>query len=98
MFRMDFDSVSMHHAAMLTGGWALIAAGLLTLPLPGPFSTPAFALGGLMLTRRSRSFRRVVAGVRSIFPSRSVALTECSRHWPRPIRYIVLRTDPRRMG
>jgi len=82
---------------MLTGGWALIAAGVLAFPLPGPFSTPAITLGGLVLARRSRTFRHGVAQLRSKFPESSKALTKRSSGWPRPMRYVVLRTDPRRV-
>jgi hypothetical protein len=97
MPRPDFHSASMQNTAMLTGGWALIAAGVLAFPLPGPFSSPAITLGGLILARRSPAFRHGVAQLRARFPESSNALTQRSRGWPRSMRYLVLRTDPRRV-
>ena len=85
------------NAAIVTGGWALIAAGVLTLPVPGTFSTPVIALGGIVLVRRSPGFRHGVARLRTRFPETSTAVTRSSRHWPRSIRYLVLRTDPLRV-
>jgi hypothetical protein len=39
----------------------------------------------------------MVAAIRSRFPETSLGLTRRSRTWLRPLRYIVLRTDPRRV-
>jgi hypothetical protein len=97
MFHADRPIASMHHTAALTGGWALTAAGVLALPLPGPFTTPAFLFGGLVLVRRSRMVRHGVAALRARFIERSDRLTLRSRYWPRAARYVVLRTDPRRV-
>ena len=94
----DFDGASVRNLAVLTGGWALIAAGVLSLPLPAPVSTPALAVGGVVLSRRSMTFRRGVARLRSRFPALSASLTRRSRRWPRPMRYVVLRTDPSRIS
>jgi uncharacterized membrane protein YbaN (DUF454 family) len=85
------------NAAILTGGWTLIAMGVLALPLPGPFTTPALTSGSLVLARRSPTFRQTVAALRRPFPQTSAALTRRSRRWPRAVRYVVLRTDPGRV-
>ena len=87
---------SMQNTAVLAGGWALIVGGIIAAPIPGPFSIPAVALGGLVLARRSPRFRRNVATVRAWFPGLSQRLTRKSASWPRTLRYVVLRTDPRR--
>jgi hypothetical protein len=93
-----FHRASFHNAALLTGGWVLVVAGILALPLPGPFTTPAVALGGVVLTRHSAGFRHGVARLRSRFPRGSDAISRRSRGWPRALRYLVLRTDPRRVS
>jgi hypothetical protein len=98
MVRANFDLTAAHSVALLTGGWVLVAAGILTLPLPAPVSMPAITLGGLLLTRHSRLFRHGVAALRRRFPESSAALTRRGRRLPRPLRYIALRTDPRRVG
>ena len=98
MLRPDTMLATGCQTAMLASGWLLIAAGLLALPLPGPFTTPALTMGGLVLARRSTTFRHGVARLRGRFPENSRRLTERSRAWPRMARYIVLRTDPRRMA
>ena len=97
MARQGSQSASMHTAAMLTSGWALIAAGVIVFPLPGPFSSPAFTLGGLILAQHSPAFRHGIARLRARFPESSSALTKRSQGWPRPMRYLVLRTDPKRV-
>ena len=54
-------------------------------------------MGGLMLVGRSPTFRRWAASLRSWFPESSAKLTIKSRGWPRALRYLILRTDPRRV-
>jgi hypothetical protein len=56
------------------------------------------ALGGVMLTRHSPAFRHGVARLRARFPLGSAAISRRSRRWPRAVRYLVLRTDPRRVA
>ncbi len=98
MFRIaDFGATSLQSTVLLAGAWALILAGILTLPVPAPTSTPAITLGGLLLARRSRRFRTGVAALRRRWPDSSRGLTRRSAGWPRPLRYVVLRTDPRRV-
>ena len=94
----ELDGASIRNLAMLAGGWTLIAAGLLSLPLPAPCSTPALALGGMVLSQRSTTFRRGMARIRSRVPALSANITQRSRKWPRSMRYVVLRTDPRRIS
>ncbi|HLG88239.1 MAG TPA: hypothetical protein VKZ79_13700 [Alphaproteobacteria bacterium] len=94
----ELDGASIRNLAVLAGGWTLIAAGLLSLPLPAPCSAPVLALGGVVLSQRSMTFRRGVARVRSRAPRLSASLTRRCRKWPRPMRYVVLRTDPRRIS
>ena len=96
MFRPEFHLANLPIGMQVTGGWALIALGILALPLPGPFTIPPMALGGVVLIRHSRTFRVGVGWVRSRFPEKSAEITRRSRTWPRALRYIVLRTDPRR--
>lgn len=96
MFKLHYDWPAMHSTALLTGGWILVVAGIVSLPLPAP-SSPAITLGGLLLARHSRFFRCMVAAMRSRFPETSLSLTNRSRTWLRPLRYIILRTDPRRV-
>ena len=99
MFRFtDFDLAAFQSAAIMAGGWVLILTGLLTLPTPAPVSTPAIAFGGMLLTRHSRRFRLGVAALRRRWPTGSGLLTRLSARWPRALRYVVLRTDPRRIG
>ena len=88
---------AIQNTAILTGGWALLLTGILTIPLPGPFSAPIIALGGVALARRSATFRLGVARIRARFPRGSRALSARARGWPRALRYLVLRTDPRRV-
>ena len=97
MFQINFQVPPVSNAIALTGAWVLVAAGILAIPLPGPFTTPALAVGGLVLVRRSRGFRRAIAVLRIQFPEHSARLTVRSRSWPRVLRYLVLRTDPRRV-
>lgn len=94
---MELDGASIRNLATLASGWTLVAAGVLSLPLPVP-STPALAMGGVLLSRRSMTFRRGVARLRSRVPGISARLTRRSRPWPRALRYVVLRTDPRRLN
>lgn len=89
--------LALHHAVILAGGWALFAIGVIGAPLPFHPGVPFMALGGFLLVRRSRSFRRMMAVVRARFPRNSDRLTRRSRHWPRALRYLILRTDPRRV-
>jgi len=96
MFRPEFHLANLPIGMQVTGGWALIALGILALPLPGPFTIPPIALGGVVLIRHSRSFRVGVSWVRARFPESSAEITRRSRQWPRALRYVVLRTDPRR--
>ena len=90
-------SLGIHHAVMLAGGWVLFAIGIVGAPLPLHPGLPFLALGGIILAGRSPRFRRSVARLRAWFPSKSERLTRMSRNWPRPFRYLVLRTDPRRV-
>jgi len=89
--------LGMHHALMLAGGWLLFAIGLVGAPLPLHPGLPLLALGGIILAGRSPRFRRLAAGLRARFPASSERLTRMSRNWPRALRYLVLRTDPRRV-
>jgi len=89
--------LGLHHAVMLAGGWLLFGVGLVGAPLPLHPGLPFLALGGIILAGRSRSFRRTAATLRAWFPKGSDQLTRRSRAWPRPLRYLVLRTDPRRV-
>ena len=89
--------LGVHHAVMLAGGWVLFAIGVLGAPLPLHPGLPLLALGGIMLVGRSPAFRRLAATLRSWFPRGSDKLTKLSRGWPRPVRYLILRTDPRRV-
>ena len=86
-----------HHAMMVAGGWALFGVGLIGAPLPLHPGLPFLALGGMMLAGRSRSFRRMAASLRALMPQSSEKLTARSRNWPRCLRYLILRTDPRRV-
>jgi len=88
---------ALHQAAMLASGWTLFGLGVVGAPLPLHPGIPLMALGGIMLAGRSRSFRRLVARARRRVPGYSQALTSRSRRWPRAIRYLVIRTDPRRV-
>src|SRR5690242_1435832 len=88
---------ALHHAVMLSGGWALFGLGVIGAPLPLHPGVPLLALGGLMLVGRSRSFRRLVAHLRRQVPGYSAVLTVRSRTWPRALRYLIVRTDPRRV-
>ena len=100
-FGANFDGGSMGAMAevvLLAAGWLLFAFGVIAIPLPVPFETPALTLGGLILARRSPTFRRGVARVRAHFPATSQAVSRRSRRWPRALRYVVLRTDPRRVA
>jgi hypothetical protein len=90
-------SLGMHHAVMLAGGWVLFAIGMIGAPLPFHPGLPLLALGGLMLVGRSPRFRRWAARLRACIPEGSAKLTEKSRRLPRPLRYLILRTDPRRV-
>jgi len=89
--------LGMHHAVMLAGGWVLFAIGVIGAPLPLHPGLPLLALGGLMLVGRSPTFRRWAATLRAWFPQSSAKLTLKSRGWPRALRYLILRTDPRRV-
>ena len=89
--------LGMHHAVMVAGGWLLFAIGMVGAPLPFHPGLPLLALGGIMLVGRSPTFRRWTATLRSWFPENSAKLTLRSRGWPRPLRYLILRTDPRRV-
>jgi hypothetical protein len=86
-----------HHAIMVAGGWVLFAIGVLGAPLPLHPGFPFLALGGIILVGRSRRFRRWAATLRAWFPKSSNRLTARCRNWPRALRYLVLRTDPRRV-
>jgi len=81
----------------LAGGWALFAVGTVGASLPGHLGLPIMVAGGIVLARRSRSFRRMMAGIRARFPVGSERLTARCRRWPRALRYLILRTDPRRV-
>lgn len=98
MFKQGSHFAHIRNAAALASGWALVALGVAALPIPGPFTMPTIALGGMLLVRRSRSFRCGAARIRIWFPESSQALSRKSHKWPRAIRYVVLRTDPSRFG
>ncbi len=98
MFRLtDFDFAAFQSNALLAGAWALILAGILTLPIPAPTSTPAITVGSLLLARHSRRFRVAVAALRRCWPYGSDILASRSAGWPRGLRYVVLCTDPQRV-
>jgi len=84
-------------ASATAAGWFLLVAGIVIAPLPGPMGAPLMAAGGLVLVRRSRRFRRMVAGVRGRFPTASGKLDHASRKWPRALRYLVVKTHPSRV-
>lgn len=84
------------HLLMLGAGWSLVALGIVIAPLPGPLGAPVMALGGFVLVRRSRFFRKGVAWIRGRFPEGSDRLHDMSRSWPRMFRYLVVRTRPKR--
>lgn len=44
--------------ALQASGWLVMGLGVLSLPIPGPVSTPLLAVGGLMVLRSSVSARR----------------------------------------
>jgi hypothetical protein len=49
-------------------GWALVAAGVVLAPLPGPGGVPAIAAGAYILIRNSSSARRTYVRAKRRWP------------------------------
>ncbi|MFZ4761953.1 MAG: hypothetical protein ACOYK8_03975 [Alphaproteobacteria bacterium] len=81
---------------LLMLGWFLIIFGIAFGALPGPGGIPIILAGAFLLVRRSVFFRRSVAYIRRRFPNFSEKMMLNKNKMPRWVRYILIRTDPKR--
>jgi len=78
-------------------GWGLVAVGtaLMLVPVPIPLLGVApFLLGGAILTRHSKSFRRLLQAVRHRFAFFSRYLERHAHRYPGAVRRMMRRTSP----
>lgn len=90
----------MKRLLILGGGWAVIAAGALLMPVPVPFPAGAmmFLIGCAILTAHSKSFRRSVQYVRHQHAGLSRALETITERAPRRVKTMVHHTRPLALG
>jgi len=78
-------------------GWGLVAVGavLIVLPVPVPLvGLVPFLVGGVILTRHSKSFRRLLQIVRHRFAFFSRYLERHAHRYPGGVRRMMHRTRP----
>jgi uncharacterized membrane protein YbaN (DUF454 family) len=78
-------------------GWGLVAVGavLIVAPVPIPFlGLVPFLLGGAILTRHSKSFRRLLQVLRHRFAFFSRYLERHAHRYPGGVRHMMHRTRP----
>ena len=54
----------MRQLALIGMGWTIVAAGILMVPLPGPFGLPIALVGVVILLRNSADARRLFVRMR----------------------------------
>ncbi|MGF1455297.1 MAG: PGPGW domain-containing protein [Alphaproteobacteria bacterium] len=75
-------------------GWALIAVGLVVLPLPIPLGAIMIVIGIAMVAPTSPGVRDVLRKVRTRFPSFDRTLEGWRPHLPNLIRTLIEDTRP----
>lgn len=89
---------TLNHYALLTGGWASLAAGMLILPIPVPLPFPLaptlLLTGSAILTVQSRSFRHGMQFARFRYRWLSRTVDVLAARAPARVRRLVNRTRP----
>jgi hypothetical protein len=70
--------------ALIYTGFAVIAAGVVVAPLPGPLGLPVMVLGGAIVLRNSRHSRRLFVRLHRRYPQTLRPVNKLVRRRRRP--------------